>query len=180
MRYCTLREIHDPAGQGLEHGKATRDIAMESLDVPAFTSCVGTLLCLSQHRSHIPHACGAQFVSVGGKAYKACDGLYKGTSSYGLFLLYQALNNNELDEIHEKKFVSFQSRRSKSSATAGQADKSRTERGKHSVSSGMAFLNGKLIQTWSRTRNSIALPSCEARGFCKCWGGKFGLYIGRP
>lgn len=107
-------------------------------------------------------------------------GLYKGTSSYGLFLLYQALNNNELDEIHEKKFVSFQSRRSKSSATAGQADKSRTERGKHSVSSGMAFLNGKLIQTWSRTRNSIALPSYEARGFCKCWGGKFGLYIGRP
>jgi len=54
-----------------------------------------------------------------------------------LFLLYQALNNNELDEIHEKKFVSFQSRRSKSSATAGQADKSRTERGKHSVSSGL-------------------------------------------
>ena len=104
-------------------------------------------------------------------------GLYKGTSSYGLLLLSQALNNNELDEIHEKKFLSFQSRRSKSSATAGQAT-NREQKGE----------NIQCLQAWRSSRenrfkhgaDSIVLPSCEARGFCKCWGGKFGLYIGRP
>ena len=51
-------------------------------------------------------------------------------------------------------------------------DKSRTERRKHSVSSGMAFLNGKLIQTWSRTRNSYCSSFVRSTWFLQVLGRK--------
>ena len=67
--------MYDPAGEGLEHGKATLDIAMESLDVPVFRSCVGTLLCVSQHRSHIPHTVRNLCQWVAKRTKPAMDGV---------------------------------------------------------------------------------------------------------
>ena len=174
--------------------KATPDIAMDSLDGPelsdedkhVFRSCMGTLLYLSQDRSDIQHAVRSLSQWMAKPTKPAMDGvrhlvLYlKGTSNYGLLLPYQVLNNSKLDEIHGKEAHAFSEQKVEVFSDSDWAgDKSRGESRRHSVSSGMVFLNARLIQTWSRTQRSIALSSCEAEYLASAGAGAEGLYVGR-
>ena len=176
--------------------KATPDIGY---DMPAespgltedekhrFRSGMETLLYLLQDRPDLQHAVRHLSQWMSRPTRYPEEGLkhvilyLKGTPTYGVFLPYHvASNNSKMNEIHghegkcdgEEKLEVFTD-----SNWAG--DKSGTGRRRHSVSSGMVFLDGRLVSSWSRTQKSIALSSCEAEYLAAVGGGSEGLFIGR-
>ena len=174
--------------------KATPDIALECLDGEEldevekhkFRSSMGTLLYLSQDRVDIQHAVRNLSAWMSRPTKPAMDGvrhlvLYlKGAPTYGVFLPYVVASNSKLEEINGKSSNLFQGECVEVFTDCDWAgDRSPTERRRHSVSSGMVFVNGRLATSWSRTQKSIVLSSCESECLASAEGGAEGLYIGR-
>ena len=181
---------------GLEHRKPkpTPDIGYDNLDGPElsdidrhlFRSSMGTLLYLSQDRVDTQHAVRnlSQWMSQPTKP--ALDGVkhivpyLSGTSTYGLLLAYQVPSTSKLEEIHGKETNTHTGERVEAFRDSDWAvDKSNTMRRRHSISSGMVFVNGRLVTAWSRTQRSIALSSSESEYLASASAGAEALYIGR-
>ena len=56
-------------------------------------------------------------------------------------------------------------------------DRSTGNRRRHSVSSAVIYVNGRMVTSWSRTQKSIALSSCESEYLASVGGGAEALYI---
>ena len=87
---------------------------------------------------------------------------------------------SKLEEIHGKEMNTHTGERVEAVSDSDWAgDKSNTMRRRHSISSGMVFVNGRLVTPWSRTQKSIALSSCESEFLASASAGAEALYIGR-
>ena len=177
---------------GMEHRKPeqTPDIGYDSLDGPGlfdmdkhlFRSSMGTLLYLSQDRVDIQHAARnlSQWMSRPTKlalyGVKHVFLYLSWTSSYGLLLPYQVPSTSKLEEIHCKENSTCANEKVSDTDWAG--DKSNMLRRRHSVSSGMVFVNGRLVTAWSRTQKS-ALSSCESEYLASASAKAEALYMGR-
>jgi hypothetical protein len=137
-------------------------------DKHRFRSGMGTLLYLSQDRVDIQHAVRnlSQWMSRPTKV--AEDGLkkvilyLKGTPDYAMFLPYSVPGNSKLNEIYERNLDEAGNHVEIFTDSDWAGDRSSSQRKRHSVSSGMVFVNGRFTLSWSRMQKSIALSSCEA------------------
>ena len=143
-----------------------------------FRSSMGTLLYLSQDRVDIQHAVRNLSQWMSGVRHLV---LYlKGTPTYGVFLPYMVASNSKLEKIHGKSSNYFNGERVEVFTDSDWAgDRSNTERRRRSVSSRMAFVNGRLATSWSRTQKSIALSICKIEYLAAAGGGAKRLFIGR-
>ena len=93
-----------------------------------------------------------------------------------MLLPYQVPSTSKLEEIHCKENSTCANEKVSDTDWAG--DKSNTLRRRHSVSSGMVFVNGRLVTAWSRTQKS-ALSSCESEYLASASARADALYMGR-
>eukprot|EP00435_Cladocopium_sp_Y103_P026822 s1787_g6.t1 len=180
---------------GLQHRKAktTPDVSGEIFDSPEldeagqhrFRSAMGTLLYLSQDRIDLQHSVRhlSQYMSRPTLAAEAAVKhviLYlKGTPDLGIMLGYGMSNKSKLSEIHGKADPEELTKDLVEVFTDADwaGDKSSGVRRRHSVSSAIVYVNGKLITAWSRTQKSIALSSCESEYLASVGGGAEALFI---
>eukprot|EP00435_Cladocopium_sp_Y103_P012004 s4552_g3.t1 len=99
--------------------------------------------------------------------------------SLGVLLGYNTANKSKLSEIHGKadpgELTTDLVEVFTDADWAG--DKSTGTRRRHSVSSAMVYVNGRLVTAWSRTQKSIALSSCESECLAAVGGGAEAIYI---
>ena len=147
-----------------------------------FRSALGVLLYVSQDRIDIQHAVRSlsRFMSKptveAEQAVKHLILYLKGTESYGIRLPYFVGFNTKKNEL----FGQAEEEKQKPMVEVFcDADWAASENQRHSVSSGMVFIQGCLVVSWSRTQKSVALSSCESEYLSLCAGAAEGLYVKR-
>ena len=186
-----LVDLYQLHGKGV---KATPDVApvagvgkeLNDQEKHRFRSGMGTLLYLSQDRLDIQHAVRHLSQWMGRPTKAAEDGLrriigyLKGTADYGLLLPYQVKGNSKLDEVFGKTGSGSASQKIEVFSDSDRAgDKSSEKRKRHSVSSVIICVNGRVVLSWSRSQRSIALSSCESEYLSAIGGGSEGLFVSR-
>lgn len=151
-----------------------------------FRSGMGTLLYLCQDRTDIQHAVRHLSQWMSKPTRVAEDGLkkiilyLKGTADFGLMLPCNVPNNSKLDEIMQRDGHHEGVHRVEIFTDSDWAgDKSGPTRKRHSVSSVVICVNGRIAKAWSRSQKSIALSSCEAEYLASVGGTAEGLFVAR-
>ena len=150
-----------------------------------FRSGMGTLLYVSQDRLDIQHAVRHLSQWMSNPTKTAEDGLkriilyLKGTAAFGLLLPYQVKGNSKLDEVLGRPGGELCEKVEVFTDSDWAGDKSGPSRKRHSVSSAILCVNGRVVHSWSRSQKSIALSSCESEYLAAIGGAAEGLYVKR-
>ena len=152
-------------------------------DQHKFRSALGILLCISQDRVDIQHCVRnlSQFMaSPTKKAEVELRHLIlylKRTEHYGILLPYTKYNSKKAEVLRGQDDCAEQDALESWTDSDWAGDRSSKQKGRHSVSSAMIFLNGCLITAWSWSQKSIALSSCEAEFLASAGGAAEALQL---
>ena len=183
-----LYALEARAAKATPDGSAKEDsgIGLDEEETKTFRSGMGTLLYLSQDRPDIQHCVRglAQHMSFPTKdaveKLKRLILYLKGTEEHSVLLPYNVPENRKVFELMEKKFGSCKHKVEVFTDAAWGGDKTSQEHKRHSVSSGMLYVDGRFVLNWSRTQRSIALSSCESEYYAAVGGAAEALFVARP
>ena len=98
-----------------------------------------------------------------------------GTKDYGILYPYGSLVSNAMDRINNQE--SKETSKVPTVEVFTDSDWGGSAKDRNSTSSGMVFVRGSLVSSWSRTQKSIALSSCEAELVAATIGAAEGILI---